>query len=434
MVGTDHTIAPLALRERLALDAGKTAELLQTLRTQAAIDEAVVLSTCNRAEIYIASTDPRPAIAAVRRRFASLVGQEQEVMQALVVREGVDAVRHLCAVASGLESRVVAEGQILGQVRGAIDQARRLDAAGPHLSAVFRAAVACGKRVRTETAIGQADISAGSVLLEVIGDRGIAWPAQQVLLIGAGRMNGVTAGQLSRLGVREIVVASRTMEAASALAAAVGGRAIPLGDVAAAARDATLVISATRSPGLMLTAEMLGDRADRPMIVADLAVPRDVDPAVARLPGITLIDIDHLDDLRHRQGLPEALSAAAAMVEQAAAEWQAWCRARETVPMITGLRNHLETQRDAELARTLAQLGHLPPEDRAVIAELANRLVNKMFHHLAVRMKTAAADPTLGEQYLEAVRVLFPRETHSRECPAPDAAHLTGETETTATP
>jgi glutamyl-tRNA reductase len=157
----------------------------------------------------------------------------------------------------------------------------------------------------------------------------------------------------------------------------------------------------------MLTAEMLKDRATGSMIIADLAVPRDVDPLAGELPGVTLIDIDHLQDLRDRHGLAEALAAAAGMVDEATREWQTWCRTRAAVPMITDLRAHVDRQRDAELVRTLAHLEHLPEADRAIVEEMAHRLVNKMFHHLAIRMKKAAADPDLGDQYLEAVRFLF---------------------------
>jgi glutamyl-tRNA reductase len=236
------------------------------------------------------------------------------------------------------------------------------------------------------------------------------WQAQRVLLIGAGRMNQVTAQRLRQLGAASIVVTSRTIAAATELAALVGGTAIPLHRVSDEARRATLIVSATRSPGLMLTPEMLAHRPSTPLLVIDLAVPRDVDPAVGLLPGVRLLDIDAIKQGQEQIGLAGALATANQIVNEAARDWLVWCRTRDAVPLIADLRAHVDHQRDAELARTLAQLEHLSTADQAHVREMANRLVNKMFHHLAVRMKKAAADPELGEQYLAAARFLFQRE------------------------
>ncbi len=429
VVGTDHTIAPLALRERLALDGRASSSLLQALRASETVLEAAVLSTCNRTEVYIAASDPEAGIAIVRDAFVALLGEHAATLDDLLItRRGLDAVRHLCAVASGLESMVVAETQILGQVRNALDHARELNASGPYLGAAFRVAISCGKRVRTETAFGRVDISAGSVLVDLIGERGIDWPSQRVLLVGAGRMNAVTAGRMRALGASDFVVASRTPEAAASLASAIAGRHVLMADVGPAARSATIIVSATRSPSIMLSAGMLEGRHLSPLIIADLAVPRDVDPAVGALPGVTLIDIDHLHGSREPSGLRDAIAAASTLVEEAANEWQAWNRTRAAVPLITELRAHVDQQRDVELARTLALLGHLPESDRLAVEELANRLVNKMFHHLAVRMKRAAADPELGEQYLEAVRFLFAREEGWRSSRETAPEHLASPT------
>ena len=411
VVGTDHTIAPLALRERLALDGKGAGRLLMALRASDAVLEAAVLSTCNRTEVYIAASDPEGGIALIRDAFTTLLGEHAAALDDLLItRRGPDAVRHLCAVASGLESMVIAESQILGQVRNAIDHARELNATGAYLGAAFRVAISCGKRVRTETAIGRTDISAGSVLIDLISEQGVDWPAQRILLIGAGRMNAATADHMRALGARDFVVASRTPKAAASLASAIGGRSMPIAEIGPAARDATIIVSATRSPGLMLTAPMLDRRLPKPLIVADLAVPRDVDPAVGTLPGVKLIDIDHLQGAHENRGLREAIAAASAMVDEATNEWQAWYRTRAAVPLITELRAHVDRQKDIELDRALAHLDRLTDAERAVVEEMAHRLVNKMFHHLAVRMKRAAADPDLGEQYLEAVRFLFARE------------------------
>jgi glutamyl-tRNA reductase len=321
---------------------------------------------------------------------------------------------------------VVAEGQILGQVREALETAQSLGTAGTHLGAAFRAAVACGKRVRSETAIGRADISAGSMMVALVARAVSDWSAQRALVIGAGRMNAATAHQLRALGVGSLTITSRTFAAAQVLADAVGGTAISLDEMPAAALTATLIFSATRSPSLMLTAPMLAGRVAGPLLAVDLAVPRDIDPAIGDLPGVRLLDIDTLRDMRVQHGLSDALADAATMVEEAAAGWQSWCRTREAVPLIADLRAHVDRQKEAELARTLAQLPQLSEAEQAAVGELAHRLVNKMFHHLATRMKQAAADPALGDRYLEVARYLFQRDeaTHappSVPSPRPEA-------------
>lgn len=426
-MGTDHTIAPLALRERLALGGDAASAFLLGLTGNPLIVEAALLSTCNRVEVYVATRSPDRALPALREALARVLGEDPQALEGVLVgREGSDAVRHLCGVAAGLHSMIVAEGQILGQVKDALEQARQLDTAGPYLGAAFRAAVACGKRVRTETALGRTDVSASSVLIDLLARAIDRWADQRVLLIGAGRMSQVTAARLAALGAGSITISSRTMAAAVRLADEVGGEAVPLDAVAARALDATLIISATRSTDLVLTAAMLAPRPDVPLIAVDLAVPRDIDPAVADLPGVRLLDIDDLRHIQDRQGLGGAVAAATALVEVATAEWQVWCRTREAVPLIADLRAHVDGQKEAELARTLKGLEHLSERDRAEVAEMGHRLVNKMFHHLATRMKQAAADPELGESYLEAARYLFQREDR------PTHSHLPSEPANTA--
>ena len=203
---------------------------------------------------------------------------------------------------------------------------------------------------------------------------------------------------------------SRTDAAAARLAELVGGEAITPDALPQAAREATVIISATRSPGLMLTRQCWKLVLEAALIVGDLAVPRDVDPAVGALPGVKLLDIDALRDMQDRRGMGEALTAATLLVEEGLAEWQTWRRTREAVPLIADLRAHVDGQKEVELSRTLRQLEHLPAADRLAVEEMAHRLVNKMFHHLAIRMKQAAADPELGDRYLEAARYLFQRD------------------------
>jgi len=408
-VGTDHTRAPLALRGRLAIDGAQLDLLYSLLRRDPLIAEAAVLSTCNRIEVYVAAPDVRAALGAATAHLlvVSDVGAA-EAAGCLEQHVDEEAVRHLLAVAGGLRSLVVGETQIGTQVREAFEDAARRDAAGAELQALARAAVQCGKRVRSETALGTTDTSVSAVIVGLARQRLGGLRGRTALLIGAGRINEVSAHLLREAGIGDLVVVSRTRDAAARLAAACDGRAAAMDDLPALLAAADLAITATRAPEPPVTsAAILPRDPTRPLLLYDIAVPRDVDPAVGALPGVELTDLDGLRAVTPRlEGTRDGIDAAWRLVDACVERYAVEARARRAVPMIARLRAHVDSQKEAELARTLASLEHLAEADRAEVGMLAHRLVNRMFHHLATRLKAAAVAPE-ADTYLEALAFLF---------------------------
>ncbi len=422
LVGVDHTRAPLALRERLTVAGDRLDHLLDLLRADAAIDEAAVLSTCNRTELYVAAPDARAALARATTHLLATTGvPSTEVAAVLEPRVEGEAARHLCAVAAGLRSLVRGETQILAQVRESFAYATGREAAGPELQALARAAVRCGKRTRAETALGATDTSVSAVAVEMARRRFGSLRGRAAVLIGAGRINEVSAQLLRNEGVGSLVVVSRTRAAAARLAAACDGRAAAMEDLPSLLAEADLAITATRAPeplivpSTIMPRDRAGDGAGdvdelgaaRPLLLFDIAAPRDVDPAVGRIAGVELVDIDAV-----RVATPDAtelldgVADAWAIVDESVELYIAEARARRAVPLIARLRAHVDRNKDAELARTLAGLERLSPADREAVALMAHRLVNNMFHHLATRLKKAAALPD-GDAHLAALAFLF---------------------------
>jgi len=410
VVGTDHQRAGVELRERIALAGAALERALTYLSGLPEIAEVVVLSTCNRTEIYAVPTGEGAAEAITGYLAASAGLDHARLAETLVVRQGQAALRHLCSVASGLQSMALAESQVASQVRVALQVAREQRTVGPELGAVFDAALRCGKRVRTETELGRANTSIAHVAVARVRQIRPDLATCRVLLVGAGKMNTVAAGLLRDAGVGQLTVVSRTLAAATDLAALVGGAARPLDELTGLLAEADVVITAARTAQPLITEAML--RAARPsgsppLLIADLAVPRNVAAHSAELPGVTVLDLDSLHaDLGVAQGATDDLRRAAQIVDEVAVEAAAAARIREAAPVLAALRAHVDHSKEAELARTLADLEHLAPHDREAVALLAHRLVGKMFHHLAARMRNAAADPEM-EGYLPVARYLF---------------------------
>ncbi len=407
-VGTDHTRAPLALRGRLAIDGERLDLLYELVRRDPLIAEAAVLSTCNRIEVYVAAPDIRAALGAATAHLLT-VSDVGAVETAGCLEQHVDeeAVRHLLAVAAGLRSLVVGETQIGTQVREAFEDAARRAAAGAELQALARAAVQCGKRVRSETALGVADTSVSAIIVGLARRRLGGLHGRMALLIGAGRINEVSAHLLREAGIGDLVVVSRTRDAAARLATACDGRAAAMDDLPALLAAADLAVTATRAPEPPVTpAAILPRDPSRPLLLYDIAVPRDVDPAVGALPGVELTDLDGLRAAPRLEGARDGVDAAWRLVDACVERYAVEARARRAVPMIARLRAHVDSQKEAELARTLASLEHLAEADRAEVGMLAHRLVNRMFHHLATRLKAAAVAPE-ADTYLEALAFLF---------------------------
>jgi glutamyl-tRNA reductase len=388
LVGISHHVAPVELRERAALSPAESASLAREL------GDAVCLSTCNRTELYLADDGDGRAVAAL----VDVAGPELESVLYRLHDEA--AAVHLFRVAAGLDSLVPGEGEILGQVRAAYEAA----SPGPVLDHVFRQALQVGKRVRSETAIGESPASvssaAAALAQQVFGDL----HGRRVLVVGAGRIGELAAANLASRGATIAYVANRTVDAAQELARRFGGTAIALGDLPVRLGDVDVVLTSTGAPDIVVRAADVPARRRRPLFFIDIAVPRDVDPAIQELDGCFLSDIDDLEAV-----VAETLAgrrAEAARAEQVVAEeaerFRAWQASLEVVPAIASLRARAEEIRSAELAK----LGVLPEHERRNVESVTAQILNKLLHLPTVRMKQAAAAAE-GAVYADAVRHLF---------------------------
>jgi len=415
LVGTSHRHAPVELRELVAFGSGRAGEIAATLAGEDS--EAVALSTCNRTELYLACEDPAGALERGATALATLAGLPAgELEGSLYTLLDEAAVFHLFRVAAGLDSMIRGEGQILGQIRSAYEAAQEAAATGPALHRLFRHALRAGKRVRTETGIAENPASVSTAAAELVERVFEDIRGTNVLLLGAGKIGELAALELVARGASGIVVANRSLERASRLVERFGARATSLEALEEELALADVVVASTSSAGYLVTAAQveraLGGRRERPVFFIDIAVPRDLDPAINDLPGCYLYDIDDLQQVvaESAEGRTEETDRAEAIVADEAEQFRAWQRSRDVVPAITSLRELAETIRAQELARAEPRLGALSPRERRAVESLTTQIVNKLLHLPTVRLKEAAAAPTGavdGVHYAEAVRHLF---------------------------
>ena len=415
VLGLSHKTAPVEQREKAALSEKETRALLRTLIDGGAVTEAVALSTCNRTEVYVAAADPSLAEDAVTGAIVthSRMSADELACARYVLRED-RAAAQLFRVASSLDSMVVGESEIQGQVRTAWELGREEGTTGPILNQLFRQALEVGKSVRSQTRIGSGSASVPAVALDLADGVLPDLPASRVLLIGAGRMAEATAMALIGHGVHEVVVANRTVGTARELAQRVGGRGVGFDMLAAELAQADIVISSTDAPHAILReadlAPAMADRPDRPMVIVDISVPRDVDPAVGGIPGIALFDIDDLERVVEANLNGRRLEAerGEGFVIGAVQGFASWRRGLSAAPAITSLRARAEAIRQTELERLEGSWEHLSDADRARVEALTKGIVNKLLHEPTVRVRAAAADGD-GEalRHLESLRHLF---------------------------
>jgi glutamyl-tRNA reductase len=396
LVGTSHHHAPVELRERVALDR----ERASTLAGQ--LGEAVCLSTCNRTELYVVADDVE---AAERRAVGVLSELEPQVERALYRLHDHAAALHLFRVAAGLDSLVPGEGEILGQVRSAYEAGTP----GRLLDRVFRQALHAGRKARAQTAIGEspASVSSAAAALaeQVFGDLA----GRTILLVGAGKIGEQAARNLLSRHARIAFVANRTLDRAHELAAQFGAEAIPLEQIGEQLAHADVVVSSTSSSGFVLDAETVEHaRCGRQLLFVDLAVPRDLDPAIHELDGCYLFDIDDLEAIVSETlaGRRTEAERAEAIVAGEAAKFREWQASLEIVPAIMSLRAHAEEIREAELRKAEGVLGRLDESQRKAVESMTSQIVNKLLHLPTVRLKQAAVSAD-GVIYAEAVRHLF---------------------------
>ncbi|MFB9377456.1 glutamyl-tRNA reductase [Kineococcus gynurae] len=410
VVGLSHRTAALEVLERAALDETARAEVLAELAASPHVDDAFVLSTCNRVELYCEVSRFHGAVADIGDSLARRIGLPLEDLgDQLYVHYEDAGVEHLFRVACGLDSMAVGESQILGQLRTSLHDLQAGGGAGGALDRALQVALRVGKRAHSETTLDAAGASLVDAALAraraVVPDLRQA----RVLVVGAGAMSALVATTVARLGVAEIVVANRGAERAQRLAAAVGGRAVGLDTLRAELAAADVVLSCTGAVGhvldVALVASALLDRPQRPLVLADLALPRDVDPDIATLPGAHLVDLEGLGHDLAATGVADDLRAVRAIVAEEVAAFAAARRAEDVAPTVVALRTQARHVVDTEMRR-LEQRTALSEADRAEVDRAVHRIVEKLLHTPTVRVKELAEGPG-GAGYAAALRALF---------------------------
>jgi glutamyl-tRNA reductase len=402
VVGLSHRSTSVEALERAALDADAVAKLLDGVHSSAHVSEAVVLATCNRVELY---ADAATFHGGVTEASAMLAGQAgvdlDELKPELYVHYGDRAVAHLFNVAAGLDSMVVGESQILGQVRDAFRLAQTSGTTGRVLGELFQQALRVGKRVHAETGIdaaGQSLVTVGLAALAPAGVRGLS-----CLVVGAGSMAALAATTLARGGA-QVVIANRSGDRAARLAESVGGAAIPMREVPEALAKANLLVACTGAAEVVVPYEVI--EAARPLLVLDLALPRDVDPAVRELPDVHLVDLVALAARGEAASATADVEDVRSIVAEEVAGFAAAARRSQVAPTVVALRAMADDVVDAELARMRGRLPDLDERTRAEVTATVRRVVDKLLHAPTVRVKELAAEPN-GAAYESALRELF---------------------------
>jgi len=407
VAGISHNTAGLAVREKIAFRPAELLPILNSIRDESRLREGVVLSTCNRTEFYLVESDC-DAVPAVWQTLSTRLGDEASRYG--YVRRDRDAISHLFHVASGLDSMVLGEAQIHGQVRDAWAACRA--ECGAVLNRLFQTSLLVAGRVRNETAIGRGAASVSSAALQLARQIFASLAGRRAMVLGAGEMAELALECLVNEGVRAAIVANRTYERAQELATRHGALAMHYDECWASLHEVDLLLCSTASPRPVVTLDRVRPavtgRRDRPLCILDIAVPRDVEPNVGTLDNVFLYDLDDLRAVvttnveRRRDELPTAEELIAGEVDR---YWE-WFAGLAAVPVLTSFRGEMDRLREREVATALRRLDHLTPADRAVVEQLSRSLMNKFLHEPTVRLRAAAANGR-GLGIVDAVRYLF---------------------------
>jgi glutamyl-tRNA reductase len=409
VVGLSHRSAPVPLLERVALSGDPLTKLVHDVAATGPVGETVVLSTCNRVEVYAEVTKFHAAVAEIPDLIARYTGVPlDELTGHLYVHYEQRAVQHLYSVACGLDSMVVGEAQILGQVREALALAQRLGTAGRVLNELVQQALRVGKRAHTETGIDRAGQSLVSVGLELVaGALGHAVQGKSAIVVGAGSMSALAAATLRRVGAGRIVIANRTVKRGRRLADQVGGAAVGLAELPAALAQADLLISCTGATGLVVHRDgiisAMALRGGRPIVLLDVALPRDVDPGVREVPGVTLVDLEAIAEASVGA---EDVDAVRAIVAEEVLAYHGLQIEAQLAPTVAALRSKAAEVVAVELSRLDGRVPELTEQTREEVARTVRRVVEKLLHSPTVRVKELATEPN-GHGYAEALRELF---------------------------
>ena len=400
LVGLSHKSAPLEVRESVSFRSSQILEALPVLREE--LGEAVILSTCNRSEIYTVTDNPAQAAEGIQRFVAEYHDLSSDsIAPHLYIRTGQDAVKHLFRVSSGLDSLIVGESQILGQVRDALSASNKVKAVNSATVRLFHAALRVGRRARQETNIGRNPLSisyAGVRLAQrVLGDLS----DKRALLIGAGEAGSLVARALRTVGIGDLMIANRTESKARELAVYLSSRVVPFESLDDALQSTDIVIAATDSPGYVVTTSMGNSLHrmpdDAPLFAFDLAIPRDIDPQVATEFGVRLFNIEDLSAIAEENLAERRRSAddAEVIIDDEVAKFMKWWDSLDVLPTIKAIRRNAEDIRERELAKALGMLDDLTPESQRVVETLTRSIVNKILHDPTDSLKNGATKSQL---------------------------------------
>jgi glutamyl-tRNA reductase len=424
-LGTSHKTAPLELREKLALPSGRAARVLGELTDHGAVHEGVALFTCNRTELYLVTDDALEAENAalgILSRQAEL--RPTELIGSLYSLRGREAVEHLFAVTAGLDSMIVGEAEVQGQVKRSYERALVEGVTGPVTNRLFRDALATGKRVRSETEVSRASVSVSSVAVKLAADFLGDLADRRVLVVGAGENAELTARALRDRGVETLFVANRRYDRALGLAQRYGGRAIAFDSLPAELEHADIVVSSTGAPHQIVGREELefvaASRMGRPLVMIDLAVPRDVEPSVRDCPGIALYDMDDLqaEVARNMSSRQAEAEEALVIVREEVARFEDWLESLDVVPTISALRKRGDEIVEQVLRENESRWESLSEADRERVATVAGAVVNRLLHE-PTRILRGAAGEGSSYRYVHALHELFGLEAALR--PSEDA-------------
>lgn len=412
-IGLNHRSAPVEIREKMSFHPSQMQTALRDLKKCPGLEGVVIVSTCNRTEVYAATTDIEVGIRSIKEFLASQHGIEESVLdQYLYVHTLYDAVRHLFRVVSGLDSMVRGETQILGQVSNAYQKANLAEVTNKVINVLFQTALAVGKRVRTDTLIDQHPVSISYTAVELAKQQFGELEGKGILIVGAGEMSTLTAKHLVSAGATTVLVSNRSYEKAVTLAKECCGRAVRFDDVDQYLKEVDIVISATAAKQFVILPERMQEimdhRKGRPMLLIDIAVPRDIHPDVGRISDITLFDIDDLRGVvdRHHQERELAAVNAEKIIDEEMVLFLKWHNSLYVVPTISALQQKGQRMKDALLERSLERLGDLTPKQEKIIRSMANSIVNHILHAPITNLKEYATT-SQGHLYTEILQNLF---------------------------
>lgn len=420
VIGLNHRTAPVAIREKFAIPEYGLEDALVQLAAREGVQGCVILSTCNRTEIYVAADTKNSLDAVWQFLSGTCSGGVHEIKRYTYTYLGTDVVRHLFRVASGLDSMIIGETQILGQVKQAYETARACGVVNWLINILFQHALAVGKRVRTETGIDRNPVSVSYAAVELARQTLGSLEGRPVLIVGAGKMSELTVRHLLANGISGVIVSNRSFERAKELARVFNGKAVRFEELYLWMRHVDIVISCTAAAHYVIRpepmAEVVRDRQGAKLFLIDIAVPRDVDPQVGKLPGIVLYDIDSLQSVVDAN-LAERRRAATVAEEIIGEEVKSFTEAlgsRFVVPTIVALKKRGDEVKERELRRALNRLGDLGERETRIITSMANSIVNQLLHDPIIRLKQLALQPD-GYRYAGVLQELFDLRVDERE-------------------